>query len=439
LHILFKFTIKGDKMKVSVSTSKINGEVFAPPSKSYTHRAITIAALSDECTIHRPLLSADTLATIRACEALGATIEKSEDQLHIRGVNGKPFVPNNVIDVANSGTTLRFMTAVSALTNGVTVLTGDSSIRGRPNQPLLDVMNKLSVEAYSTRGNGCAPLVVRGGLKGAITTIDGSISSQFISALLIACPLTTQSTTLSIKGEMKSRPYVDVTIEIIEQAGAEILVEEGNTIKFIIPANQKYNLKDYTVPGDFSSASYLLAAAAMTGSEVTVKNLFPSRQGDVEIIDVLERMGAEVSWNKENGIVKVKGNGLKGTTFDAGATPDLVPTIAVLAACAEGVTVIENAEHVRYKETDRLHAMALELTKMGISVKEEPDQLIITGGTLHSAELHGWHDHRIVMALTIAGMVAGDTVIDTAESVEISFPNFFAEMIALGAQIDTLK
>ncbi|MDY0386898.1 MAG: 3-phosphoshikimate 1-carboxyvinyltransferase [Methanolobus sp.] len=426
-------------MKVSVSTSKINGEVFAPPSKSYTHRAITIAALSDECVIHRPLLSADTLATICACEALGATIEKTEDKLHISGVNSKPLIPNDVIDVANSGTTLRFMTAVSALTNGVTVLTGDDSIRGRPNQPLLDVLNKLSVEAYSTRGNGCAPLVVRGGLKGAITMIDGSISSQFISALLIACPLTTQSTTLSIKGGIKSRPYVDVTIELIEKAGAEILIEEGNNIKFIIPANQGYNLKEYTIPGDFSSASYLLAAAAITGSTVTVKNLFPSKQGDEDIIDVLELMGAEISWDKKNGVVKVTGNGLKGITFDAGATPDLVPTIAVLAACADGMTVIENAEHVRYKETDRLHAMALELAKMGISVKEEPDKLMITGGTLHGAQLHGWHDHRIVMALTIAGMVAGDTTIDTAESVEISFPNFFEEMMALGAQITPSK
>ena len=139
-------------MKVSVSTSKVNGEVFAPPSKSYTHRAITIAALSDDCVIHRPLMSADTLASIRAAEALGASIEKYEDRIHVKGVNGKPHVPNNIIDVANSGTTLRFMTAVSALTSGVTVLTGDSSIRNRPNQPLLDVLNKLGVEAYSTRG-----------------------------------------------------------------------------------------------------------------------------------------------------------------------------------------------------------------------------------------------------------------------------------------------
>ena len=422
-------------MKVSVNISKINGEVFAPSSKSYTHRAITIASLSNECVVHRPLISADTLATIRACEAFGANIERTDDKLIVQGINGKPNVPDNIIDVANSGTTLRFMTAIAALSDGVTVLTGDSSIRTRPNQPLHDVLSRLSVEAYSTRNNGCAPLVVRGGLKGAITTIDGSISSQFISALLISCPLTTQSTTLSIKGELKSRPYVDVTTELLEKAGCEILVEETNNIKFIIPANQKYGLQDYTVPGDFSSASYILAAAAMTGSTVLVKNMFPSKQGDIEIIEVLRRMGADISWDKINGNIRISGNGLKGTTFDAGATPDLVPTIAVLAACAEGVTVIENAEHVRYKETDRLHAMALELTKMGITVKEEPDQLTITGGTLRGADLHGWHDHRIVMALTIAGMVAGDTTIDTIESVEISYPNFFEEMQSLGAEL----
>ncbi|WP_406661163.1 3-phosphoshikimate 1-carboxyvinyltransferase [Methanolobus sp. ZRKC3] len=425
-------------MKVSVGISSVSGELFAPPSKSYTHRAITIAALSDESVIHRPLLSADTLATVRASEAFGADIEKMDDKLIVHGVKGKPKIPDNIIDVANSGTTLRFMTAVAALTDGVTVLTGDSSIRGRPNQPLLNVLNKLNVDAYSTRDNGCAPLVVRGGIKGAITMIDGSISSQFISALLIACPLTTQSTTLSIKGEMKSRPYVDITTELIEKAGAEILVEEGNNIKFIIPANQKYNLKEYTVPGDFSSASYLLAAAAMTGSTITVKNLFPSKQGDKAIIDVLRRMGAEVRWDEDNGIVRVTAKELKGTTFDAGATPDLVPTVAVLAACAEGITVIENAEHVRYKETDRLHAMALELSKMGITVKEEPDQLTITGGKLRGADVHGWHDHRIVMALTIAGMVAGNTTIDTVESVAISYPDFFDEMRSIGADINTI-
>ena len=425
-------------MKVSADISKINGEVFAPTSKSYTHRAIAIGALSNECIVKKPLLSADTLATVSACEKLGAKIEKINGDLHIIGMEGKPGVPDDIIDVKNSGTTLRLMTAISSLANGSTVLTGDHSIRGRPNQPLLDVLNKMNVEVFSTRNNGCAPIVVRGGLKGSAVEIDGSMSSQFVSALLIACPLAMEDTILSISGEMKSRPYVDITIEMLAEAGVKVMVDETNGIKFIIPANQKYNLKEYTVPGDFSSASYLLAAAAMLGSSITVHNLFPSKQGDSEIINVLRQMGADVHWDTQKGVVNVKGKTLKAITFDAGATPDLVPTVAVLAAVADGVTVICNAKHVRYKETDRLHAMAVELSKMGIIVQEEPDSLIITGGKLTGADVHGWHDHRIVMSLTLAGMVAGNTTIDTAESVSISYPNFFDDMVFLGAKIEKL-
>ncbi|WP_333786486.1 3-phosphoshikimate 1-carboxyvinyltransferase [Methanomethylovorans sp.] len=425
-------------MRFSVDVSKIQGELDAPTSKSYTHRAITIGALSSECIVRKPLLSADTLATVAACEKLGAKIELINGDLHIIGIKGKPSVPDDVIDVKNSGTTLRLMTAISSLANGATVLTGDSSIRGRPNQPLLDVLNKMSVEVFSTRNNGCAPIVVRGGLRGSAAEIDGSMSSQFISALLIACPLAAEDTILSVKGQMKSRPYVDITIEMLAEAGVKILVDENNGIRFIIPANQKYDLKEYTVPGDFSSASYLLAAAAMLGPCISVHNLFPSKQGDSEIINVLRQMGTDVHWDTEKGIVTVKRRTLKGIMFDAGATPDLVPTVAVLAAVANGVTVIGNAKHVRYKETDRLHAMALELSKMGIMVKEEPDSLTITGGKLIGSAVHGWHDHRIVMALTLAGMVAGNTTIDTAESVSISYPDFFEEMKSIGAKIEKL-
>lgn len=422
-------------MKVSIDKSELRGELYAPPSKSYTHRAISIGSLSSQSIIHRPLLSADTEATIRACEMFGATIEKKNNDLVIKGVDGAPEVPDDVIDVANSGTTLRFMTTIATLTDGVTVLTGDHSVRTRPNGPLLDVLHSLGVEAYSTRNNGRAPLIVRGGLKGAITKIDGSISSQFVSALLIACPLTNNSTTLSIKGELKSKPYVDITIEIIEKAGCEIFVDKNHNTKFIIPAKQKYNLKEYTVPGDFSSASYLLAAAVMTGSKITVKNLFPSRQGDIKIIDILDQMGANINWDKEKGDVTVNGGDMKGITVDLGDSPDLFPTIAVLGAAAKGTTVITNAEHVRYKETDRIHAMANELQKMGIKVKEEKDKLTVNGGHLVGTDVHGWHDHRIVMALTIAGLVVGDTTIDTAESVFISYPNFFEEMRKIGAGV----
>ena len=427
-------------MRVSIGKSSLSGEVFAPPSKSYTHRAITLAALSKESIVRRPLLSADTLATVRASEKFGASIERKGENLIIHGFDGRPKVPDDVIDAANSGTTLRLMTAIAALTDGITVLTGDSSLRTRPNGPLLEALNKLGAKACSTRGNERAPIIVRGGLKGAEVDISGSISSQFISALLIACPLKESNTTLSIMGKLKSKPYVDVTLEMLELAGVKIQTGNENGIKFIIPGKQKYDFKDYTIPGDFSSVSYLLAAAAMIdGSELTVKNLFPSKQGDKLIIEILEKMGADITWDKKAGTVTIKGGRqLNAITFDAGATPDLVPTVAVLASAAEGTSIIENAEHVRYKETDRLRALATELPKLGVKLKEEKDSLTITGGKLHGATVHGWDDHRIVMALAVAGMVAGDTTIDTTESVSISYPEFFKDIRSLGAKIEQI-
>ncbi|HWR24670.1 MAG TPA: 3-phosphoshikimate 1-carboxyvinyltransferase [Methanosarcina sp.] len=425
-------------MLVSISKSSIKGDVFAPPSKSYTHRAITLAALSKESIVCRPLISADTLATIRASEMFGATIEKVEENLIIHGVNGNPKVPDDVIDAANSGTTLRFMTAIAALTDGVTVLTGDSSLRTRPNGPLLEALNQLGVTAFSTRGNEKAPLVVKGGLQGKETSIKGSISSQFISALLIACPLAEKTTTLSIIGKLKSKPYVDVTLEMLELAGVRIQIDDKNGTRFIIPGRQKYDLKAYTVPGDFSSASYLLAAAALLeGAKVTVKNLFPSKQGDKLIIEVLKQMGADITWDMKTGTVTVRGGRtLKAITFDAGENPDLVPTVAVLASLAKGTSKIVNAEHVRYKETDRLSALATELPKFGVQLKEDKDSLTIEGGTLlNGAAAHGWHDHRIIMALAIAGMIVGNTTIDTTEDVSVSYPGFFEDMRNLGAEI----
>jgi len=275
--------------------------------------------------------------------------------------------------------------------------------------------------------------VVRGKMKGGTAHLNGSVSSQFLSALLIASPLSEQDTRIVIDGELKSRPYAEMTMDMLAEAGIRI---EAGTREFIVPAGQSFHLKGYTIPGDFSSSSYPMAAAAVTGSEVTVRGMLPSRQGDSAIIDILRRMGAEVSWDRENGDLRVKGGELKGVDVDAGRTPDLVPTIAVMGAMAQGKTTIFNAEHVRHKETDRLHAMALELSKMGADIRERPDGLEITGGNLHGAKVHGHHDHRIVMALAVAGMVAGDTEIDTAESVDVSYPGFFPEMKGLGAEVE---
>ena len=424
--------IKPTRMKFVIQRSEIKGTVNAPPSKSYTHRAIAIAALSNKATINNPLISEDTRATIRASEAYGASFEHKKESLVIKGVVGKLKTPDNVLDVANSGTTLRIMTAIASLAEGATVLTGDASIRSRPNTPLLNALNDLGAETFSTRNNGMAPIVVRGKMRGGRVYIDGSISSQFISALLIACPFARTETKVMIKGEMKSRPYVNITIDMLKDAGAKII--EDGTNAFTIPPEQEYDLRSYNVPGDFSSASYIMAAGALCG-DVTIKNLFPTEQGDSVLIDILGKMGTQIKWDEKKGEVKVNRSELQGINVDVGKTPDLVPTLAVLGAASKGTMVIENAEHVRYKETDRLHAMTVELKKMGVDITEEKDRLIIRGGTLKGAQVHGWDDHRIVMALAVAGMVAGGTTIDTVESVGISYPGFFEDLKKIGAGV----
>lgn len=417
-------------MRLIIQRSDIEGTVKAPPSKSYTHRAIAIAALSKKVEVKNPLLSEDTKATIRAAGAFGAEIETKKDSLLVRGFEGDPKAPDDVIDVGNSGTTLRIMTAVASLVKGATVLTGDESIRSRPNSPLLNALNDLGAEALSTRDNGMAPLVVRGKMRGGKVYIDGSISSQFISALLISCPFTQNDVTIMVKGKLKSRPYVNITMDMLKDAGAKITSDEEKGIFDIQPV-QKFNLKSFNVPGDFSSASYMMAAGALSG-DVTITDLYPSEQGDAVLVKILEKMGARISWDQKKGIVKVSKSKLKGINIDVSRTPDLVPTLAVLGAVSEGTTVIGNAEHVRFKETDRLHAMTVELKKMGVDITEEKDRLIIKGGTIKGADVHGWDDHRIVMALAVAGLVAGKTSIDTVESVKISYPGFFDDLKSLG-------
>jgi len=324
------------------------------------------------------------------------------------------------------------MTAVASLADGSTVLTGDASIRTRPNTPLLNALNDLGAEAFSTRNNGMAPIVVRGKMRGGRVHIDGSISSQFISALLIACPLARNETRVMIKGELKSRPYVNITIDMLKDAGAKIIADGPNG--FIIPPEQEYDIRSYNVPGDFSSASYMMAAGALCG-DVTIKNMYPTEQGDSALIEILAQMGAKISWDQKKGEVKVSRSELHGINVDVGKTPDLVPTLAVLGAISEGMMIIENAEHVRYKETDRLHAMTVELKKMGVDITEEKDRLLIRGGKIKGAEVHGWDDHRIVMAMAVAGMVAGETTIDNVESVSISYPGFFEDLKRIGASI----
>ncbi|MDV0446816.1 3-phosphoshikimate 1-carboxyvinyltransferase [Methanosarcinaceae archaeon Ag5] len=431
-------------MIVSVQKSVLSGEVNAPASKSYTHRAVFVSALGTrKAQLSNCLISDDTRSTMNACRLFGARFDETPDTICVSGFGNHPKTPDEVVDIGNSGTTLRFMTALSALCDGEIELTGDASIQKRPNVPLLSTLQKMGAAAYSKNDNGCAPLIVRGKMKPGKYSIDGGVSSQFVSALLLTCPLLDGPTELLIDGELKSKPYVDITVDVAQKAGVQIIEQGGanGNISYRIAGNQHYDLGDYTVPGDFSSVSYVLAAAALIpGSDVSVKNIFPSAQGDSAIIDILKEMGADIVWDKEKGVVRVvhSGKKLTGIVVDAGKTPDLVPTLAVLGAFSDGMMLIQNAEHVRFKETDRLAAMAAELSKMGADIIETKDGLIISGqnSRIKGAAVHGWDDHRIVMSLFVAGMIAGNTVIDTAESIRISYPSFFEDMKKIGARVE---
>lgn len=425
-------------VELVVSSSRVSGRVDAPPSKSYTHRGVLAGALADETRVLNPLWSADTEASMRCARGLGASVENEDGDLRIDGIGGEPETPDNVLNCGNSGTTTRLFAGAASLVEGLAVLTGDESLRSRPNGPLLSSLRELGATARSTRGNGQAPLIVGDALKGGETTIDGGVSSQFISSLLFAAPLTDEGATVRIEGTLKSRPYVDITLEVLEKMG--ITVEETDD-GFEVPGEQSYDAKEFRVPGDFSSASYPLAAGAVAG-EARVGNLYPSAQGDEMILDVLESMGASVEWNQNEGVARVSGKAeeITGVEFDASDNPDLTPTVAALGAAANGETRIVDAEHVRYKETDRLEAMATELGKMGAVVQEEKDSLVVDGDAseLVGTRVDGRHDHRVVMALAVAALIAdGETTIETAESVDVSYPGFAEDLRALGAQVET--
>lgn len=433
----------------TVRRSRVEGEIIAPPSKSYTHRAITIASLAKRSEIVYPLLAADTEASINAARYFGATVSVEHDgtgqakKILVEGTEGSPNTPEDVINAENSGTTLRFYTAVSSLCRGgeAVVITGDASLRKRPNLPLLKSLIELGSEAFSTKSDGTAPIVVKGKLSGGETTIDTSISSQFISALLIASPLATKDSYIHAQN-LSSAPYMRMTIEVLKQAGVDIDLE--NDYSFHVEGGCSYDLRRFTVPGDFSSASYPLAAAAITNSELKVRNLFSSAQGDSRIVELLAEMGVFINWEKEKGVVEVKGTedtGLKALKVNMRENPDLVPTIAVLAAVADGTTEITGVAHLRYKETDRLRALAEELTKMGVRIKEKKDGLLIEGSSkkgLKAAKVYSHDDHRLAMALTVAALSAGGeavTVIKGAGCANISYPSFFNDMRDSGAEI----
>jgi 3-phosphoshikimate 1-carboxyvinyltransferase len=423
-------------MDVIIDGSEIRDHVLkAPPSKSYTHRAYAIALLADgQSLINNPLRAADTDSTLAACRAFGAEVREENGTIAIDGTKGVLKTPANEIDVSNSGTTIRLFTSIAAL-DGKVVLTGDESIQKRPMQPLLDALSQIGTNAVSIRGNGKPPIEVSGGgIFGGTSKIRGDISSQFISSLLIASPYAKNQVTIELTTHLKSRPYVDVTLDIMKRFGLE--VETRGYKQFTVPQGN-YDSRTYDVEGDYSSASYFLALAAISGSVLTVENLSKNTvQGDRAIVDILKAMGVRV--RERGGSVTVDGGALCGVEVDLGDTPDLLPTVAALASAAEGRTEIKNIEHARYKESDRVSACANEFTKFGVKIVEGKDNLVIEGtDRLEGGKVNSYGDHRMVMALAILGACAeGDTVIGGAESVDISFPGFFDALKLAGVGVE---
>lgn len=412
-------------------TEGIEGNVKAPPSKSYTHRAVIIASLADNIShLKNPLVAKDTCSSVEACEAFGAKIDIKRNAWIVKGVNGKVITPENVIDVGNSGTTLRIMTAVAGLAKYYTILTGDKSIRSRPMQPLLDSLRDVGVVAFSSRNNGRAPIIVKGGYEGGYTEIPGNISSQFISALLIIGPYGSKPLKLKIIGELISKPYVDMTVEVMKKFDAKI-EREKNT--YYVEPNGYKSCK-YSIEGDFSSASYIVGATAIAGGKVSIKNLFKdSKQADKLILDIISEMGVDVKI-KKNEIIVCSDGELHGIDVNLKNSPDLLPTVAVLGAAAKGRTKIYGIRHARFKETDRIAMCAKELSKLGIKVKELDDGLIINGGNIKGGIVDSHNDHRLVMALTLLGLKKG-IKIKNAEAYKISFPDFVKVMKELGCKI----
>jgi len=419
-------------MVIKVNKSKSRGKVIIPGSKSHTIRALFIASLADgQSEIIRPLLSSDTLSAVETCRALGAEISAETDRLIVTGTGGNIKTPDDVINVGNSGTTLRFAVACAALGHGYSVFTGDHQIRKRPLGSLIEALNNLGAQVFSTRNNGLAPVVVKGPINGGLTDLD-CVTSQYLSALLLSLPLVANNSEINIV-RLNEVPYVEMTLWWLDKQ--KIKYFNNNFKAFSIMGGQKYNPFSVVIPGDFSSATFFAVLAAISGEEFILENLdISDPQGDKKVFDILESMGAKVSIHDNS--IMIKGDKLKGMEIDMNSIPDALPAFAVAGCFAEGETRLVNVPQARLKETDRIHTMCQELKKMGACIEELPDGLIIKQSRLRGCHVSGHYDHRVVMALAIAGLNAeGETAIDTAEAVNVTFPEFADLICQCGGKI----
>lgn len=429
LLFLRLYKIKAE-LKIYSKSSKLSGTIEIPGSKSHTIRAVAIATMAEgESTLRAALDSADTRSALEAAKILGAKVDERGDDIKIVGI-GKNNLPEGItIDVGNSGTTLRIFTALAALYNTPVIFDGDSSIRSRPMTPLFSALRKLGAN-IEAKDDKC-PFTITGPIKGGTTSVNG-ISSQFVTALLFASAKAEGNTEIIVEN-LHERSYVEITLNWLNKQ--EIAYEKKGLEWYNVKGGQSYSSFDERIAADFSSATFALCAAAITKSEVKIQGLdFADHQGDKAVFDYLAKMGMEIK-HLEDGVL-VKGGELEGIDIDMNDTPDALPAIAVMACYAKGTTRLLNVAQARLKECDRIKAVATELAKMGAKIKELQDGLIIEHSELEGTELHGYDDHRMVMALAIAALGAkGETVIDTAESIKITYPTFVNDMVTLGANM----
>jgi 3-phosphoshikimate 1-carboxyvinyltransferase len=428
-------------MRVLVKKSKAGGSVAAPASKSFTHRAVILASLAKgRSRISNLLVSDDTLLTIDACRKLGAGISLAGSEAVIDGFDGHPTpLAGSPIFLGNSGTSMRLLASVAALSRTPVILDGDDRMRKRPIADLLDALDEAGFRARAINGDGCPPVEVWSDGKGMKDTIRvrATTSSQFVSSLLLVAPIFGRKTTIEIEGAAKSKPYIAITLGMMRRFGAT--VENSGFSSFEVGPIRHYTSRDYRVEADYSSAAYFFAAAAITAGRVTVTGLeADSIQADAQFLTIMEGMGTTVS--RKPGAITVSSDGnLTGAgQVDCSDFPDAVPTICVVAACASGVTKIVNVGHLHAKESDRITDLVAELKKFGCDASEGADFIEVRGrGTraLHGATVNTHNDHRLAMAFAVLGMAVGKTTVLGAECVSKSFPDFFERLESVSAKL----
>lgn len=425
-------------------TDKLTGEVTVPGSKSYTHRVLAAASLGSHTLIKNPSLSHANRAMMDACNALGAKITRVGKDYDVDGFNGEPIIAYPEINVGNSGTALRISIALTSLAHGNVTITGDDSLKKRPTLPLVDALNELGsdVKAFCPEGN--APIVINAsGLDGGHTTLDVTQSSQYLSSLLLVSPFAENDVNIDLDGTIVSKPYIDMTIEVLNNFNID--VERSDDYRhYTINSNQEYiSPETYAIPGDYSQSAFFLAAGSLVDSDIQVKGLRKNdAQGDSAIIPILNKMGADIT--QYDDYIQVNGpTTLVGRDIDLIDSPDLFPVLAVLGAYAEGHTRLYNMPQIRTKETDRIAVMERELKRCGVHVESDETEMTVYQADLpeKSYELsaegsQGVSDHRVAMALSLIGVKSGCAIIQDANCVNISYPEYFADLESLGVRTE---